>query len=397
MALNPNIPLQVNVPSVAEAINIYDQERASRNQRDLQQQQLGQNQQRLDILGQNQESQQDIRDAQLEGLRIKNQQAEQDRQQRSMAVTALQLSRLKNDFKAQEQLLSDRSERLKAEGKDSRETDEELELLKSDPKKFNQDIDKAVQLSYDSGILKRQQTPSSVQEFEYFENLSPEEKRVFKNLKRENKGIVFDEKTGEAKAVEGYADVQKEIQKSKKIGELEAKKELAPSIAKAEEIAKNVGKADGIQINELNDRIAVQPRLFKVVEELSSLGKEATFTFTSRAMDAARRELGLPVGRGAVARTEYISKVDNEILPLLRQTFGAQFTEKEGQSLKNTLGDPNKSPEEKDAVLKSFIAAKLGTIETLKRRTGKNPSAEVKKTFETKQGLKNDPLNLFGD
>jgi hypothetical protein len=385
MALNPNIPLQVNVPSVAEAINIYDQERASRNQQDLQQQQLSQNQQRLDMLGQSQESQQDIRDAQLEGLRIKNQQAEQDRQQRSMAVTALQLSRLKNDFKAQEQLLLDRSERLKAEGKDSRETDEELELLRSDPKKFNQDIDKAVQFSYDSGILKRQQTPSSVQEFEYFENLSPEEKRVFKNLKRENKGIVFDEKTGEAKAVEGYADVQKEIQKSKKIGELEAKKELAPSIAKAEEIAKNVGKADGIQINELNDRISVQPRLLKIVEELSSLGKEATFTFTGRAIDAARRELGLPVGRGAVARTEYISKVDNEILPLLRQTFGAQFTEKEGQSLKNTLGDPNKSPEEKEAVLKSFIAAKLGTIESLKRRTGRSVNIETKETPKTEQ------------
>ena len=109
MALNPNIPLQVKVPSAAEAINIYDKEIASRNQRDLQQQQLSQSQQRLDMLGQNQESQQDIRDAQLEGLRIKNQQAEQDRQQKSMAVTALQLSRLKNDSKAQEQLLLDRS------------------------------------------------------------------------------------------------------------------------------------------------------------------------------------------------------------------------------------------------------------------------------------------------
>ena len=385
MALNPNIPLQVKVPSVAEAINIYNRERDFQNQRDLQQQQLNQNQQRLDMLGQNQESQQDIRDAQLESLRIKNQQAEQDRQQKSMAIAALQLSLLKNDPKAQEQLLLDRSERLKAEGKDSRETDEELELLRSDRKKFNQDIDKAVQLSYDSGILKRQQTPSSVQEFEYFENLSPEEKRVFKNLKRENKGIVFDEKTGEAKAVEGYADVQKEIQKSKKIGELEAKKELAPSITKAKEIAKNVGKADGIQINELNDRISVQPRLFKVVEELSSLGKEATFTFSGRAMDAARRELGLPVGRGAVARTEYISKVDNEILPLLRQTFGAQFTEKEGQSLKNTLGDPNKSPEEKEAVLKSFIAAKLGTIESLKRRTSQSVNIETKETPNREQ------------
>ena len=198
MALNPNIPLQGKVPSVAQSLNILDKKRAFQNQKDVQQQQLSQNQQRLDMLGQNQESQQEIRDAQLESLRIKNQQAEQDRQQKSMAITALQLSRLKDDSKAQEQLLSDRSERLKAEGKDSRETNEELELLRSDPEKFNQDIDKAVQLSYDSGILKQQQLPSSVQEYKFYKKLPSGEKRMFDNLKRANKGVVFDEKTGEA-------------------------------------------------------------------------------------------------------------------------------------------------------------------------------------------------------
>ena len=56
------------------------------------------------------------------------------------------------------------------------------------------------------------------------------------------------------------------------------------------------------------------------------------------------------------------------MLPLLRQTFGAAFTEREGQSLKNTLGDPDKSPEEKDAVLRSFISQKLAQVESLQRQ-----------------------------
>ena len=72
-------------------------------------------------------------------------------------------------------------------------------------------------------------------------------------------------------------------------------------------------------------------------------------------------------------------------MPLLRQTFGAAFTEKEGQSLRNTLGDPNKSPEEKNAVLRSFIAAKLGTIESLKRRTGQSANIETQETPKTEQ------------
>ena len=78
----------------------------------------------------------------------------------------------------------------------------------------------------------------------------------------------------------------------------------------------------------------------------------------------------MDVGEGAVARKEYITRVDNEVLPLLRQIFGAQFTQKEGESLKATLGDPDASPEEKDAVLKSFIETKIAQARTLKRRTG---------------------------
>ena len=83
---------------------------------------------------------------------------------------------------------------------------------------------------------------------------------------------------------------------------------------------------------------------------------------------------------GALARAEYIAKVDNEILPLLRETFGAQFTQKEGESLKVTLGDPDKSPEEKDAVLRSFIKTKREQVKTLQRRTATASAAGLSDT-----------------
>lgn len=134
--------------------------------------------------------------------------------------------------------------------------------------------------------------------------------------------------------------------------------------------AKVSGKETGEATAMLADMEASMPRLEVVVSELSNLGKKATYTMAGQAANAARRQLGMSVGEGAIARKEYISKVDNEILPLLRQTFGAQFTQKEGESLKATLGDPNASAEEKDAVLRSFIETKYGQIAGLKRRTG---------------------------
>lgn len=130
------------------------------------------------------------------------------------------------------------------------------------------------------------------------------------------------------------------------------------------------GKALGEAEVSLQDMKAMQPRLESVVNELSALGQKATYTQAGQFADATRRQLGMPVGPGAIARKEYISKVDNEILPLLRQTFGAAFTAQEGQSLKATLGDPNASPPEKDAVLKSFIETKRQQIVTKQKRIG---------------------------
>lgn len=134
--------------------------------------------------------------------------------------------------------------------------------------------------------------------------------------------------------------------------------------------AEKEGAALGTAKTELADREATLPRLQQVVSELSELGKKATYTQAGQAFNSAKRQMGLNVGEGAIARKEYEAKVNNEILPLLRQTFGAAFTAAEGESLKATLGDPNVSPEEKDAVLRSFIDSKKESINTLKRRTG---------------------------
>lgn len=110
------------------------------------------------------------------------------------------------------------------------------------------------------------------------------------------------------------------------------------------------------------------PALEETVGKLNDLSQTATYTTTGQLYDLLRKEFDLKPRQSAVDRAEYISIVDNQILPLLRDTFGAAFTQKEGESLKNTLGDPNKTPKEKQVTLKSFINQKKNDIESQYRK-----------------------------
>ncbi len=152
-------------------------------------------------------------------------------------------------------------------------------------------------------------------------------------------------------------------------GVIESKGNIKQGEAIGTEIGKRVGEAAGtLQFLEAN-----LPKLEQVTADLSKLGQTATYTKAGQLSNAAQKELGMATPQGAVDRTAYIAKVDNEILPLLRDTFGAAFTVKEGETLRATLGDPNYSPAEKDAVLKAFIDQKKEQVTALKRQVGSNP------------------------
>ena len=163
---------------------------------------------------------------------------------------------------------------------------------------------------------------------------------------------------------------------------------LQGEISGAKAFSGQTGKAAGEATAGLSDMESQLPHLEQLVTELSALGKKATYTKAGQAADITRRQFGMDVGEGAVARKEYITRVDNEILPLLRQTFGAQFTQKEGEALKATLGDPDASPQEKDAVLKSFIQTKKAQVATTRRRIGQQPAGYERTATNPQTGQK---------
>ena len=129
------------------------------------------------------------------------------------------------------------------------------------------------------------------------------------------------------------------------------------------------GKSHGEALEKKTSLESKLPGLMKVVSELDELADKATYTYAGQGRDFVERQLGMEPNESAVARAEYVAKVDNQVLPLLRDTFGAAFTVKEGETLRATLGDPNKSPAEKKAVLRAFIEQKKRDVAALETRT----------------------------
>lgn len=135
-----------------------------------------------------------------------------------------------------------------------------------------------------------------------------------------------------------------------------------------EKFGSETGKNYAEDINAYNNMVSKMPELMDTVSRLNELGKNATYTKGGQLLDVIRRETGMSPRQSAVDRAAYISMIDNQILPLLRDTFGAQFTEREGNTLRKTLGDANSQPEEKAAQLDAFIRQKQMSIESQKRK-----------------------------
>jgi len=134
------------------------------------------------------------------------------------------------------------------------------------------------------------------------------------------------------------------------------------------------GKGRGEAVAAFESMSSKMPGLEHTVKQLDGLAERATFTAAGQLLDQGMKQAGMEPREAAVARAQYIAVVDNQVLPLLRDTFGAAFTQKEGETLRNTLGDPNKSPREKQAVLKAFIEQKRRDVEALATQAGVVPS-----------------------
>lgn len=211
--------------------------------------------------------------------------------------------------------------------------------------------------------------PASVREYQFYSDLPPEEQARYLGVKRAQQ--ILD--TGA-----GYTAVGPDLGLTPLIDK-KLSPEALPETRQAQAAASEVGKELGAAQAKLGAMEAAMPGFVEVTDKLSKLGKIASYTTAQQVRDASLREFGVELPDSAVAKTEYMATVDNEVLPMLRDTFGAAFTVAEGDRLRATLGNEKMSPAEKDAALKSFIDAKTREVRKLQRQTGAPVTPQTQK------------------
>lgn len=121
-------------------------------------------------------------------------------------------------------------------------------------------------------------------------------------------------------------------------------------------------------LDSYNNLVSNLPALEQMVDELHVLGKNATYTKGGSLLNEFRKQTGMGARQAAKDLAAYEAKVNQNLLPLLKQTLGSAFTENDRKQLEKTLGDPTMHPDEKDVVLRSFLQNKRREIESKKRK-----------------------------
>lgn len=153
-----------------------------------------------------------------------------------------------------------------------------------------------------------------------------------------------------------------------------SKAEIESAVSKARVEAKDRGET----LTTLSQAQAALPGLTDTINQLKELAPIATSTLGGKLFNAAVKETGFGATEGSTARAKFIAIINNQVLPLLKPTFGGSFSVQEGESLKATMGDPDASPAEKLAQLDAFIAQKMRDIEAAETKLGE-PQAESPK------------------
>jgi len=160
-------------------------------------------------------------------------------------------------------------------------------------------------------------------------------------------------------------------------GKGEGEAEVAPLVADAEAkiasavaLARTAAQDKGETLTELAHAQAALPGLMTTVDQLKELAPLVTSTIGGKIFDTLVKETGFGATEGSTAKAKFTALINNQVLPLLKPTFGAAFTVQEGESLRATMGDVDAEPAEKLAALNVFIDNKIREMQTKQRKLG---------------------------
>lgn len=187
-----------------------------------------------------------------------------------------------------------------------------------------------------------------------------------------------------------------QIEGAKEGAKLQQQLALKPQIQAAVKEAETAAASRGEALDEFSRAEASIPGLITVVDSLIDLSDKATYTTAGQVFDEAAKQLGFGATEGATARTKMQAIVRNQILPLLRETFGAAFTAAEGDKLESTLMDIDATPESKKATLNAFMEQKMRDLEMKQKRASKKAAPAVPAESDGAQPSIEDLINQYG-
>lgn len=198
--------------------------------------------------------------------------------------------------------------------------------------------------------------PSSVREFQYFQNLTPEEQRNFMRVKRATPSFDLG---GDIVTLD---PIDQAISQTYPKTLTPAQR---PETMAAQETAKVTGKAIGEEEVAVTKAKTRMPEVMSTVDRLHELSQKADFSLKDRGVNFMREQvLGKEATEGSLAATEYRRVVEMELLPSLSDIFKGPISDSERESVMAMLGNPNDTPEQKRAALKSYIEKKKQQIES---------------------------------
>jgi hypothetical protein len=377
MAIDARIPLAIQVPQTSQAINIFENALMNSQTRDLR----GQQEERAKALApfQQQQAQQ--------GIDINQQALNENRDKQRLLGIHQTGQRLKpfldaGDTQGAQNFLLDNissiQSRIEAgEDLDVTESMETLAKLQAgDAQGVLTDINSVAGL-----VMGNKGTSAGQREFTNLLNIAQNPNSTDIERDSANRALGNLAKVGTSAAeriadspelTQKVATSQAEIAGTKASAteseKLKQQRKHKPAITALVKLAEKEATERGETITALQRSQAALPGLTEAVGQLKELSQLATSTFGGKVFDFAVKQTGFGSTEGATSRAKFIAIVNNQVLPLLKETFGAAFTATEGESLKATMGDPDASPEEKMAQLDAFIAQKKRDIQTKERQ-----------------------------
>ena len=295
----------------------------------------------------------------------------------------------KNGIDGKTKFLEERLQRLQSEGKNTRHTEEALKIARSGDDDAEAQLDKtlnnAITLAERRGAVdsiggnagKFSSKQTTYMDGSVLQGDPTGGSRFYDGKGQELPVGSSERAAGIKKAIASGVQYEYDKNYQGKKGEQNARGETEPEIQRNISIAKWNGTNEAEEKDVIASMSANLPALRATTERLKGLAATASFSLPQKGFNFVMQQAFGVTPQGSTDRERMKSIVNNMILPLLKQTFGASFTVNEKDELKATLLDMDMPAPARIAALEEYMNGKTRELQVLQSKYASTDSGRV--------------------